>query len=387
MKMTKRILSLVLVVLMAFSVLSLVACSDKEETEGTYVIGLSGPLTGGAAVYGQAVKNSAELAVEEINANGGLNGIKFVLVATDDQHDASKIANNYSKLMEEDKMQVSLGTVTTAPGKEFKKLAKEDNVLFLTPSATGDDIPEFANGFQMCFSDSSQGTGAALYVNENYAGQTIGVFFKSDDPYSTGILNNFKAALDSSITLVEASFNGEASAFDAQVQTLKNCQFIFMPIYYTPAYQFMVQAKDEVAPNTVYYGCDGLDGIQSFDLTVVPQEISYLSHFNSNATEGPAATYIQKYKAKYGEETLNQFGASAYDCVYAIYGAMKHAIESGKEIPANISASALCEILKAEFTGGVYKFSGVTGTDVTWTTAGLVQKSALKYVVKEADPS
>ena len=145
---------------------------NASKTE--FVIGMSGPLTGGAAVYGVAVKNAAQMAVDEINAAGGLNGFKFKLVATDDQHDATKVATNYANLMNQG-MQVSLGTVTTAPVLEFKTLSKEDNVFYLTPSASGDAIPEFDNAFQMCFADGNQGAVAADYVNN--AGLTkIGVF-------------------------------------------------------------------------------------------------------------------------------------------------------------------------------------------------------------------
>ena len=148
-------------------------CNKKEEE--AIVIGFSGPLTGAAAVYGTAVKNSAEMAVEEINANGGLNGIPLKLVAEDDKHDPALVETNYATLMDKG-MQVSLGTVTTAPGLEFKALAKNDNVFFLTPSASGDAIPEFENGYQMCFADGNQGKVAAEFVNANYAGKTIGAF-------------------------------------------------------------------------------------------------------------------------------------------------------------------------------------------------------------------
>ena len=380
-----RLFAMVMVVIL--SVCSLMGCGKagytSENTE--YVIGVSGPLTGAAAVYGVAVENSAKMAVEEINAAGGLNGIKFKLVATDDTHDATKVSTNYSSMLEQG-MQVSLGTVTTAPGLEYTNLSAEDNVFFLTPSASGDDIPKNDNGFQMCFADGNQGSVAAKYVNDTYAGQTIGVFYKSDDPYSNGIFKQFKENLDKSITTVEAVFtDANATDFSTQISTLKDCTFIFMPIYYTPATVFMAQAKDQVAPNTVYYGCDGFDGLESeFDVTTVRQEITMLSHFNSKATEGAAADFIKKYTDKYGKETLNQFGASAYDCVYAIYNAMKEAIEEGTEIPVTISASDLCDILKAKFADG-FTYSGVTGDNITWDKDGYVQKGAVKYVIKEAN--
>lgn len=380
----KKAFAALLAIAMLFS---LAACGGNNYTANNteYVIGFSGPLTGPAAVYGTAVQNSAQMAVDEINAAGGLNGVKFKLLATDDTHDATKVAANYASMLEGG-MQVSLGTVTTAPGLEFTNLSAEDNVFFITPSASGDDIPKKDNGFQMCFADGNQGKVAADYVNSTGL-KKIGIFYKSDDAYSNGIFKQFKENLDSSIETVEAVFTAaNETDFSAQITTLKDCEFIFMPIYYTPASIFMTQAKDTVAADAIYYGCDGFDGLagQFEDFSVIPQEVSMLSHFDSNAIEGAASDFIKKYTDKFGTDTLNQFGASAYDCVYAIYNAMKAAIDSGKEIDVTISASDLCDILKAQFTGD-FSYSGVTGNNITWEDNGYVSKEAVKYTLKTAN--
>lgn len=351
-----------------------------------YVIGVSGPLTGPAAVYGIGVKNGAQLAVDEINAAGGLNGVEFALEATDDMHDATKVATNYSFLLEKG-MQVSLGCVTSAPCAEWTNLSKEDNVFFLTPSASNDDVPKFDNGFQMCFADGNQGKVAAEYVSANFAGQTIGIFYKSDDNYSNGIYKQFKENLASSVKTIDTVFtDAGATSFDTQISQLKDCKFIFMPIYYTPASLFMTQAKGIIADDAVYYGCDGFDGIDSiegFNINDIPQQISMLSHFDSSATSGAAADFVKKYTAKYGKDTLNQFGASAYDCVYAIFNAMK---EAGVN-DVKISASDLCDILKEKFANGFVFKNGVTGAgkDITWDKNGYVNKTAIKFVLKEAN--
>ncbi|MBQ3242964.1 MAG: ABC transporter substrate-binding protein [Oscillospiraceae bacterium] len=383
MKMAK-VLSLIMAFALCLGLFTGCGANNYTAKNTEYVIGLSGPLTGGAAVYGVAVQNSAQMAVDEINAAGGLNGVNFKLIATDDTNDATKVSTNYSSMLEQG-MQVSLGCVTSAPGLEFTNLSAEDNVFFLTPSASADDIPKNDNGFQMCFADGNQGSGAAGYVNDNYKGQTIGVFYKSDDPYSNGIFKQFKENLDPSITVVETVFTAaNESDFSSQISSLKDCSFIFMPIYYQPATIFMTQAKDQLAADTIYYGCDGFDGLEAeFDVNSVPQEITMLSHFNSKATDGAAAEFVKKYTEKYGADTLNQFGASAYDCVYAIYEAMKAAVDSGKEISVTISASDLCDILKEQFTGD-FTFSGVTGEEIAWEDNGYVGKSAVKYVIKEA---
>lgn len=388
---TMKIACAVMAVLMVFTMLS--ACQggnskNYAENNSEFVIGLSAPLTGSAAIYGIAVANSAQMAVEEINAAGGLAGIKFKLVALDDKHDASTIATNFATLLEGG-MQVSLGAVTSAPCNEFKTYAKEENVFFLTPSASNDEVPEFDNGFQMCFADGNQGKVAADYVNKTCSGTTIGVFYKSDDPYSVGIINQFKENLDASVKTIETSFNdATATDFSVQIDNMKDCSFVFMPIYYEPASLFMTQARGVIADNAVYYGCDGLDGLASmegFDINSIPQEISMLSQFNSKSTEGASAAYIKKYVEKYGEDTLNQFGASAYDSVYAIYGAMKKAYEAdNKSVYVTMSPSELCEVLKGLFNGG-YTCSGVTGETISWDANGYVNKTAVKYIMKEAN--
>ena len=382
MKLTKTI-ALVLALVLCIGLFSGCAASGYTAKNTEYVIGLSGPLTGAAAVYGTAVANSAKMAVDEINAAGGLNGVMFKLVVTDDMHDATKISTNYASLLEGG-MQLSLGTVTTAPGQEFKNLAKDDNVFFLTPSASADNIPEFDNGYQMCFADGNLGKVAAEFVIANFAGQTIGVCYKSDEVYSKGIYEQFKANLSAEVTVVETTFTeANATDFSVQIDTLKDCKFIFMPIYYTPASGVMTQAKDILAPDAVYYGCDGFDGLASIlDLSTIPQSVTMLSHFDSKAESGPAKEFVDKYVAAYGEDTLNQFGASAYDCVYALYGAMKKAVDEGTKIPVTISASDMCEILKEQFNGGYTLENAVTGESISWETNGYVNKIAIQYNMK-----
>ena len=403
--MFKKVMSFTLAATMAVgSMLSLASCGEKKNNNytkdnETIKIGVSGPLTGGAAKYGVAVKNSAQMAVDEINAAGGLDGMMFELLALDDEHKKENVTTTYSAMYEAG-MQISLGTVTTAPGLEFKELTKEDNVFALTPSATGDGITEHDNTYQMCFSDSSQGTAAAKVFNEEYKGLKVGVFYKTDDEYSMGIYENFMATLDQSFkaTLVEAPFNGDSLDFSSQADLLKNCDVVFLPVYTGPAAALMKKGADVLKADAVYYGCDGLDGVEAefgsmTEFMKIPQEVSFLSHFNTNAPAGtPAAEFVAKYNARFDEEKepVNQFGAAAYDCVYAIYAALKTAKANGKEFDTTTSASDFCEILKEVFNSDSFVFHGITGkcdgankSDITWSSDGLVNKAADKYVVKE----
>ena len=390
--MKKTVLKLVALCMSLFCVAGCFVACNKDEEEAI-VIGLSGPTTGAAATYGLAVENSAKMAVDEINAAGGLkNGLKLKLVAMDDAHDPTKVATNYAKMADEG-MQVALGCVTSNPCLEFVKLSNDNNVFFLTPSASANKVVEDGKyAYQMCFADDNQGKVAAAYVNELAKDgklEKLGILYKTGDPYSEGIYTPFVAALAESIAApVGAKFSGadESVNFDTQVTALSGCDFIFMPIYYTPAAKFMDAAKGKVADDATYYGCDGFDGIdtsvEGFDITEVPQAVTMLSHFNSKATEGKAADYIKKYKEAYPDGPLNQFGASAYDCVYALAAAMNQAIDEGVEITADIAADALCEILTEQFKKG-FDFSGATGEDISWDENGFVEKGAVAYVIKE----
>ena len=390
----KRILALALVIALAFlSAVSFTSCKKEESyTEGNEKIkvGMSGPLTGENAMYGIAVKNSAQLAIDEINESGGIGGVMLELYVVDDKHDASLVSKKYTELYTSG-CQLFLGTVTTKPGIKFKELATRDGIFYLTPSASGDEIPSAKGGFQMCFTDKNQGTASADLFNKDYSGKKIGIFYKVDDDYSVGIKNNFVANLDSSFEKpIESSYAGDTTDFSVQISRLKDCDVIFMPIYYTPAAEFMKQGDGIVKNDAVYFGCDGFDGIDaldSFEIEKIPQEVSFISHFDINATEGAPAEYVKAYVQAFGDAPLNQFGASAYDCVYAMAKALE---KSGKQISPTMSAKEISKILLAQFKGG-FTFSGITGrggesiSQITWNPDGTVNKEAIKYVIKEAN--
>lgn len=389
-----KVLGLGLALTMGVS--SLTACGNKGYTSNNteYYIGASGPLTGGAGVYGIAVKNGAQLAVEEINKAGGVNGYKLKFEMYDDVHDQTKVADGYSAQYEAG-MQMSLGCVTTKPCLQYKELSKEDNVFFITPSATSDAVPEYDNGFQMCFSDSTQGSATANYLKqlpENEKPKKVGVFYKSDDDYSKGIYNKFKEELGTSFNgsdIVITSFDDDnATSFETQISQLKDCDFVFMPIYYGPAAAFMKQGKTEMKADAVYFGGDGLDGVDGElgeEKANVTQKISYISHFDAAASEGKAKAFIDAYKAKYNETPI-QFAAAAYDCVYALKAAIEFAVKEGKEVPVTISASDMCDILEEVFHNSAFKVDGVTGTGMKWNednTVNTATKNVKEYIVKD----
>lgn len=373
---------------LAVGVTSAAACGSSGYTANNteYYLGCSGPLSGGAAAYGEAVKNGATLAVEEINNAGGIDGVKINFQMYDDAHDQTKVAAGYAGQLEAG-MQMSLGCVTTKPCLQYKALSKNDNVFFITPSATADAVTEFDNAHQMCFSDSSQGSAAAKYVKTSgkvAEDVQVGVFYKNDDDYSKGIYTQFMSEMGNSFNgkdIVVQSFDDDnATNFATQVDKLKGCKFIFMPIYYQPAALFIRTAMGKVAADTVYFGGDGLDGVDAelgsdFTSPSLTQGIYYISHFDAKATEGKAKAFIDAYKKKYGSNPI-QFAASAYDCVYALYDAILFAKNTlKKDVPVTISASDMYAVLKEVFANAEFSVDGVTGTGMKWKADGTVDTS------------
>ena len=189
--------------------------SDAGSSDGEFVIGGSGPLTGGAAIYGIAVKNGGQIAVDEINAAGGINGHQVKWVFEDDEHDAEKALNAYNTLKDEG-LQMMVGTVTSGPCLAVVQETADDNMFQITPSGTTKDITENPNVFRMCFSDPAQGAKSAQYIGEHNLAKKVGVIYDSSDPYSQGIYEAFDAdAAEYDIDIVAAE------AFTADSKTVQ----------------------------------------------------------------------------------------------------------------------------------------------------------------------
>ena len=205
MKVMKKILA---VALAATMVMALAACGDNPATsggdtassagsesstgssEGAFKIGGIGPLTGGAALYGVATMNGAQIAVDEINANGGINGYQIDFRAEDDQHDPEKSVNAYNSLKDWG-MQMLCGTVTTTPCVAVSELTAEDRIFEITPSASSTEVIVHDNCFQVCFTDPNQGIAAADYIKDNNVASKVAVIYDSSDVYSSGIYQTF----------------------------------------------------------------------------------------------------------------------------------------------------------------------------------------------------
>ncbi len=385
-------------VLAAATVFTMTACggsSSSDASSGTadngssssaIKIGGSGPLTGGAAVYGNAVKNAAEIAVEEINAKGGL---QFELNFQDDAHDAEKAVTAYGVLKDWG-MQCSIMTVTSTPAAAVAPLYKEDNIFAITPSGSSlaviyedatNQTNSYGNVFQMCFTDPNQGVASADYLSAHTElGTKVAVIYKNDENYSTGIYEKFMGeAANVGLEIVYEGTFDDSNATDFSVQLTKaqaeGADVVFLPIYYDPASLILKQA-DAMGYAPTFFGDDGLDGILSlegFD-TSLAEGVYLLTPFSADATDDLTVNFVKKYQEKFGE-VPNQFAADAYDAVYAIAQACENA-----GVTADMSTADITAALVEQF--GSMTFNGLTGTDVTWAATGEVSKAPKAVVIQ-----
>ena len=382
----KKFISVMLVAAMA--VTALTGCgsnsgSSSKKDADKYYIGGIGPTTGATAIYGTAVKNGAQIAVDEINAAGGINGKQIEYRFEDDQNDAEKSVNAYNTLKDWG-MQMLVGTTTTAPCIAVAGKTASDNMFQITPSASAPDVLSSGNGniFQVCFTDPNQGIASAQYIAENKLAKKIGIIYDSSDVYSSGIEEKFEAeAKDKGLQIVsKAAFTADSKTdFGTQLQKAKDAgaDLLFLPIYYQEASIILKQA-DTMGYKPKFFGVDGMEGIltvENFD-TKLAEGVMLLTPFAADAKDKAVQNFVKTYKEKY-KDTPNQFAADSYDAVYAL----KAAIEESKATP-DMSASDMCDALKGAMTK--IKMQGLTGgkDGLTWNESGEVTKSPKAVIIK-----
>ena len=358
--------------------------SVAEGANGKLVIGGIGPITGAAAVYGNAVKNGAQLAVNEINAAGGVNGMTLEFNFQDDEHDPEKSVNAYNTLKDAG-MKLLVGTVTSAPCVAVSAEAAKDNMFLLTPSGSSlDAISAGDNCFRVCFTDPGQGKIAADYIADNSLATKVGIIYDSSDVYSTGILDGFKAeAKEKGLEIsAEEAFTADAKTdFSVQIQKVMDsgADLLSLPIYYQEASLILQQAKS-AGMNMTVFGGDGLDGLidQLGDKVDIAQDVLVMTPFAASSPDEKSAKFTAAYEEMTNGEVPIQFAADAYDAVYAI----KMALEKAEISDASMSASDICDKVKVAMTE--ITLDGVTGS-TTWTADGEPTKApqVMKIVVKD----
>lgn len=343
-----------------------------------FKIGSIGPTTGSGAIYGKAVMNGAQIAVDEINAAGGINGVQIAYKFEDDQSDAEKSVNAYNSLKDWG-MQVLMGTVTTTPCVAVVEKTMEDGMYQLTPSASSTDVIDNDNVFQACFTDPNQGSASAQYIAENKLAEKIAVIYDSSEVYSSGIEANFVSeAKNQGLEVVaEEAFTADSKTdFSTQLQKAQSAgaDMVFLPIYYTEASIILTQA-DSMGFDVKFFGCDGLDGllgVENFNQELA-EGVMLLTPFAADAQDEKTKSFVKKYQENY-KELPNQFAADAYDSIYVI----KAAIEEAGATP-DMSVSDLGSAMSKAMPS--ITVDGLTGEGMTWQASGEVSKAPKAVVI------
>ena len=388
----KKVLSAILA---ASMVLSLAACGQQKSTESkasgeskaegqseagaegaVWKIGGIGPVTGGAAVYGLSCKNAQQLAADEINAAGGINGYKVEIEFDDDEHDAEKSVNAYNHLKDWG-MQMLLGTVTSAPCIQVSNESVKDNMFQLTPSGSAPDCIANSNTFAVCFSDPQQGEKSAEYIGSHKLATKIGILYDSSDVYSSGIHDSFveNAAKNGLEIVADEQFTADNKTdFNIQLQNIRNAgaELVFLPFYYTEAALVLKQSKD-MGYSPIFFGCDGMDGIlnlEGFDKSLA-EGLMLLTPFSADAKDEKTQKFVAAYKERFKEVPI-QFAADTYDGMYAIKAAAEKANLMSVEELGKAMEQAMTEI----------QLEGLTGT-ITWNADGSPSKEPKAVVIKD----
>ncbi|MBE5927056.1 MAG: amino acid ABC transporter substrate-binding protein [Lachnospiraceae bacterium] len=373
-------LSVAMTMVMAVGVLA--GCGNGATgSKDELVIGGIGPVSGDAAIYGEAVKNGATLAFEEINEAGGINGMKVAFNFQDDECDNEKAVNAYNALKDKG-AKIILGATTSGCTIAVAEKTAEDNMFQITPSGSAVDCVANDNAFRICFNDPNQGIASAQYIAQNDVAKKVAVIYDSSDVYSSGIFDKFVAEAEEQgleIVAKEAFTSDAKTDFSVQLQKVKEsgAELVFLPIYYQEAALILAQADKAGIDNVKWFGCDGLDGIinQLGDDAALAEGVMLLTPFAADAEDDLTQNFVKAYKEKYGV-IPNQFAADAYDAAYAI----KAAVEQAEVKDGTISTSDLCEKLKAAMLK--ITVDGVTGS-MTWTADGEPTKDPKAMVIKD----
>lgn len=344
--------------------------TENPGTEEEVVIGGIGPLTGSNASYGISVQQGGQLAVDEINAAGGINGMQIRYLFEDDESDAEKAISAYNKLMD-DGMQVLMGTVTSDPCIAVTDESSRDGILQITPSGSAEACTQYDNCFRICFTDPLQGRSMANYMYEEGL-RKVAIIYDVASDYSSGIYEAFVdefEALGGEIVAAESFTSGDVD-FKTQLTKIKatDAEALFLPIYYTEVAYIVNQAVN-VGLDLPYYGCDGWDGVINQlegDTTNIEGAI-YLTPFVANSEDEIVKNFVANYREAFGAEP-DQFAADAYDAIYTI----KAAIEQAGSMDNDAIIAAMTEIT----------VSGVTG-EMTFSEDGEPNKAARVAVIQD----
>lgn len=322
----RSILSLTLVTAMLASA---VGCSGGSNSSNgsaapageVIKIGGLAPLTGSVSVYGIATNNGIQIAVEEINKNGGILGKQLDYVCYDEKGDPTEAVNAYNKLVQSDKIVALVGDVTSTPTLAVAQAAAQDGIPMITATGTAEDITATGeNIFRTCFTDPFQGDLMAHYASDKLSAKTAAIIYDMSDDYSLGLTETFeKAAKDVGIEIVatESYTKGDVD-FKSQLTKIaeKKPDVLFIPVYYQDVALIAVQAK-EIGINAKLMGADGWDGVlDKLDKSNVDavKDALFSSQYSAESDDPNLKTFLTAYKDKFKSDA-NMFSVLGYDAM------------------------------------------------------------------------
>lgn len=355
----KKFLSLLVGVVM---ILVLVACGGSKEapeqttqTDGeTVLIGGLAPLTGNVSQYGIATNNGIKLAVDEINAAGGVLGKQIEYIVEDEQGDQEEAVNAYTKLVHQDGVVAIVGDVTTKPTMAVANVAARDNVPMITATATGEAVTQYGeNVFRACFIDPYQGELMAHYAADRLGAKKVAIIFDNGDDYSSGVAEAFKNTAEE-LELEVVYYEGYTSGIDdfsAQIARIKeqDPDVVMSPSYYEDVSNIISEARG-VGLDVTFLGSDGWDGVQhqidpgKYD---VLENAYYCSQYSRQSTDPKVQAFITTYQETYNMEE-NMFAVLGYDAMHMMAAAINEA--------GSVDPDAIAEAMKN------LNHEGLTGT-------------------------
>lgn len=315
----------------------------RKQNANEIRIGANFGLTGGIATYGNSSKNAVEMAIKEINANGGILGKQLVVVFADNRNEAAESAAAATKLITRDKVVAVLGPIASSNVLAASQIHMDNKIPLLTATATSPKVTVDEAGkvkdyiFRACFTDSFQGTVMANFTTKSLRAKTAAIMVDNSSDYSKGLTQVFKDSFVKAggTIIAEEAFQKKDQDFRATLTKIKarNPDVIFIPAYYEEAGKIVKQAR-ELGFNGTMLGTDGWDSPKMVEIAgAVALNGTYFSnHYSPDDTSASVQKFVEAYKAAYGQ-TPDALAALAYDAAYMLADAIKRA---GSAEPAKI---------------------------------------------------
>jgi len=355
-----------LAVITATLALTLAGCPPKSESgaansagngNGEILVGEYGSLTGAQATFGTSSHEGFTLAMEEINAAGGINGRKIALKTEDDQSKQEEAANAVTKLISQNNVVAILGEVASSASLAAAPIAQSNKVPMITPSSTNDEVTKKGDYiFRMCFIDSYQGENqakfAAKWCEMNKKPKNVAILTDVKSDYSQGlgkVFTNTFTGLGGKIVATNSYSNGD-SDFRSQLTAVKaaNPSLIFVPGYYTDIGQIASQSRD-LGISQPLLGGDGWESPKLIEIGGKALEGSfYTNHYFVGDPAPNVRDFVTKYEKRWGHKP-DALAALAYDAMRVLGDSMKRA--------KKIEGASLRDAI-----GETKNFLGVTGT-------------------------